>query len=143
MFDHIHKKLIASRSFNGLVEFAAACLMDESCEFLGCIADFELTGPKRIELGQGHQSLGLFVHRQEIDHRFHECLREKRPITARIFLDAFVKVLPERFVFLDRRRIEDAVATLAHAHRAGLIETGLLEFPIQRIDVLKEEDFVR
>ena len=54
-----------------------------------------------------------------------------------------MKVLPERFVFLDRRRIEDAVATLAHAHRAGLIETGLLEFPIQCIDILKDEQLSR
>src|SRR5438034_1721965 len=61
MLDDIYKKLVARGSFNRVAEFTAARLMDESREFLGCIAEFEFPGPHRIELGQGHQACGVFV----------------------------------------------------------------------------------
>src|SRR5438552_18827601 len=50
MLDDIYKELFARGPFNRLAEFTAARLMDESPEFLGRIAEYEVSSPHPIQL---------------------------------------------------------------------------------------------
>jgi hypothetical protein len=77
--------------------------------------------------GQGAQELdGTAIDRGNVvDHRlvvfncekvrddFQQSLRKERPVSGWVFLDTLVQVSPKRFVFLDRRRIEDAITGFA------------------------------
>src|SRR6185369_15400315 len=53
--------------------------------------------------------------------------------------DAFMQILPKRFILLDRRRVEYTVLAVRHPDGLHSLEPPLLEFPVDLIDILKNQ----